>query len=119
MKRNDNESSFFEDLKAGLEAGIEHQRGGRKLRVTRIVVPPPPRTYGAREVQSLRRHLSMSQSMFAKLLHVSSRTVQMWEQGLRVPSQAAARLMQFVEQPDLLQGAVGHGTAPELDVRSS
>ena len=57
----------------------------------------------------------MTQAMFASLLHVSSRTVQMWEQGLRVPSQAAARLLQFVEQPELLQTAIAEPVSTNTD----
>lgn len=103
---------LFERLKAGLEAGIEYQRGERKLRVTRVDVPPPPRNYTAEDVREIRGRMHMSQAAFARLLYVSNRTVQMWEQGLRVPSHAAARLLQFVEQPDLLrQSVAGTGDA--------
>jgi DNA-binding transcriptional regulator YiaG len=67
---------------------------------------PTPRPYGARDVQQMRERLGMSQQQFARLLHVSIKTVQSWEQGVRVPSQAAERLLQFIEQPDLLAEVV-------------
>jgi putative transcriptional regulator len=50
----------------------------------------------------------MSQAVFAKLLNVSAKTVQSWEQGLRQPSQASRRLIQVLsERPDVLWQIVG------------
>jgi transcriptional regulator with XRE-family HTH domain len=40
----------------------------------------------------------MSQSAFARLLNVSTKTVQSWEQGTRKPSQATLRLIQVLGQ---------------------
>ena len=43
----------------------------------------------------------MSQAVFARLLNVSTKTVQSWEQGTRKPSRAALRLIQiFGKNPD-------------------
>jgi putative transcriptional regulator len=44
----------------------------------------------------------MSQAGFARLLQVSSKTVRSWEQGARRPQQSSARLLQFIEHPELL-----------------
>lgn len=44
----------------------------------------------------------MSQSVFARLLMVSTKTVQSWEQGVRNPMHSSLRLIQFIENPDLL-----------------
>ena len=102
---------LFERLKKGLEEGIEQARGERELRITEVVLPNPPPNYGVEEIRRIRARLNLSQPGFARLLHVSQKTVQSWEQGTRRPSQAAARLLQFVENPALLtdvQHAVGH-----------
>ena len=50
----------------------------------------------------------MSQAVFARMLNVSTKTVQSWEQGQRSPSQAALRLIQvFRQNPSSLLGVVG------------
>jgi predicted transcriptional regulator len=50
----------------------------------------------------------MSQGVFAKMLNVSAKTVQSWEQGERRPSQAALRLLQVIgAQPAIVCEIVG------------
>jgi putative transcriptional regulator len=93
---------LFYRLKKGLEEGIAHERGERSLRVTDVVVPDPPQSYGPDDVRRIRTRMRMSQAGFARLLQVSSKTVQSWEQGIRRPQQSSARLLQFIEHPDLL-----------------
>ena len=95
-------SRLFDRLKKGLEEGIAHERGERTLRVTEVVVPAPPQLYSADDVRRIRMGLNMSQAGFARLLQVSNKTVQSWEQGTRRPQQSSARLLQFIEHPDLL-----------------
>ena len=97
---------LFERLQAGLEDVLRHERGEIELRETRVSIPDPPRAYSSDEVHRIRERLQLSQASFASLLCVSNKTVQGWEQGLRVPSHAAARLLQFVENPRLLLHAV-------------
>lgn len=49
----------------------------------------------------------MSQRVFAKLLGVSLRTLQEWEQGRRTPSGAAQTLLRIaLKHPDVLQDLV-------------
>ena len=93
---------LFDRLKKGLEDGIAHERGERTLRVTEMAVPDPPQLYTADEVRRIRAQLKMSQANFARLLQVSNKTVQSWEQGTRRPQQSSARLLQFIEHPELL-----------------
>jgi len=50
----------------------------------------------------------MSQRVFAKLLSVSCKTLQSWEQGARKPSDASLRLIQiFSEHPEIVCQSVG------------
>ena len=93
---------LFDRLKAGLEEGMAHERGERTLHTSVVEVPDPPRVYGAEDVRRIRVHLKMSQTGFARLLQVSNKTIQSWEQGTRRPQQSSARLLQFIEHPDLL-----------------
>ena len=46
----------------------------------------------------------LSQTQFAKALHISSRTLQQWEQGRRHPSGAAETLLKIVaKHPEVLR----------------
>ena len=94
--------SLFDRLQKGLEEGIRHERGEQALRVTQMTIPAPPRLYSAEDVRRIRVRLELSQTGFARLLQVSSKTIQSWEQGTRRPQPSSARLLQFIENPDLL-----------------
>jgi len=59
-------------------------------------------------VVEARQKTGLSQSRFAKLLGVSVRTLQDWEQGRRQPSRAAKSLIQIAKQrPDVLHEVFG------------
>ena len=45
------------------------------------------------DIARIRQQLNYSQSVFARVLNVSPKTVQAWEQGLRVPSDAGLKLL--------------------------
>lgn len=97
---------LFDRLKTGLTEGIDHARGELTLKTT--VVPEAPPDIDAKTLISLREAAAMSQAVFASLLHVSPKTVQSWEQGVRVPSMAARRLIQiFAAQPGMVGRVVG------------
>ena len=94
--------TFFEDLQTGLSEGIAHFRGETNLRTTVLSLPEPPPAYDAARIRALRTDLGLSQPYFSKLLNVSPKTVQSWEQGTRTPGQSSARLLQLIEYPHLL-----------------
>ena len=97
---------LFERLKAGLEEGIAHARG--ELTLKTVDVPEAPPEIDAPTLVALREAAQMSQAVFAKVLYVSPKTVQSWEQGVRVPSMAARRLLHvFAEQPGTVCKVVG------------
>src|SRR5271163_4297386 len=85
---------LFERLKAGLEEGIRHAKGEINLKTTTLEMPDRPPEVGAEELTKLRLKSGMSQAVFARLLNVSTKTVQSWEQDQRKPSQATLRLIQ-------------------------
>ena len=90
---------LFERLKKGLEEGIAHAQGALTLRT--VEVPDEPPEIDAKSLAALRTQAAMSQTVFAKLLNVSTKTLQSWEQGLRQPSDASRRLIQvFREEPN-------------------
>ena len=70
--------------------------GGRRLTV---------KIWPAMEARS---KIGMPQAQFAKLLVVSKRTLQDWEQGRRNPSGAArSRLTLALKRPDVLEEVLG------------
>jgi putative transcriptional regulator len=98
--------SLFERLKKGLEEGIAHARGEITLKT--IVHPDVPPEIDGKTIAALRNEAAMSQAVFAKMLSTSTKTVQSWEQGTRVPSMPARRLIQvLVTEPDTLFRVVG------------
>jgi putative transcriptional regulator len=76
---------LFDELLASVGEAGQIMRGQR----------PPSRTFkvNALNVQELRQSLNLSQSQLAALMHVSVKTLQNWEQGVRVPGGAAAALL--------------------------
>jgi putative transcriptional regulator len=106
MTPTDERPSLFERLKAGLQEGVQFAQGKRKLRTT--VIPDLPPALHPQDVLQLRQRLHMSQPEFARLMNVSVKTVQTWEQGTRSPSQAAGRLLQVLRaQPEMVCAVVG------------
>jgi putative transcriptional regulator len=74
--------------KAKRNIGLEILRGIREIKRGehgRVVTVP--------SVASARESTGLSQSQFARLLGVSVRTLQEWEQGRRTPSGAARTLL--------------------------
>ena len=69
--------------------------------------------FTASDVARIRGGLSMTQATFASLLAVSRRTVEKWEQGTRTPTSGTARLLQFIEHPDILDRFLLKPTAVE------
>lgn len=84
-----------QELLAGMEEIIAHQEGKITLRTSEWEMVSPPPELTAKDVAKIRsQNLHMSQGAFAKLLGVSVRVIQSWEQGEKKPSGAARRLLQ-------------------------
>jgi putative transcriptional regulator len=91
---------LFERLKSSLEDIALYAKGEKSLVETQLMIPEPPRSYSAVDVVAVRSKLGLSQASLAGLMHVSIKTIQGWEQGLRTPSGVASRLLQMIEEPD-------------------
>lgn len=115
MKQN----KFFEDLKEGLTAAIEHERGKLDLRTTELEIPEPPPNLSKKKIKTLREDvLGVSQPLFARILGVSPAAVKAWEQGNKKPSGTARRLMQLFERdPEVFQSFTGLRTAKGRSVQ--
>ena len=96
-KKAESNNEFFESIKAGLSAAIEHAEGKRKdLRTTTL--PRPPKELSAKEIAGVRAKLNVSQAVFAKYLNISPKTVQAWEQGHGKPNGASLKLLSIARK---------------------
>jgi len=81
----------------GEELGLKILKGLQQLKAGQFRVAYSP-------VATARNKLGMTQEEFAKLLNVSVRTLQGWEQGLKQPAGAARSLIRIaVAQPDMVR----------------
>jgi putative transcriptional regulator len=82
------------DIGAEILDGINEikafKKNGGTLKITKLTEPSPP--------EIIRSKLRLSQSEFAGLLGVSTRTLQDWEQGRRSPQGPAIALLRIAEQ---------------------
>jgi len=77
-----------------LLASAKQMRRGEAARVTKVRLPP---------AAEARARVGLSQQDFARLLGVSARTLQDWEQGRREPTGAAKMLLRVAAtHPEVL-----------------
>jgi DNA-binding transcriptional regulator YiaG len=95
--------TFAQLMESGRQA-LEYERGARAgYHVKRVAVPSPPQPMSSVQIARLRKRLNYSQSVFARVLNVSTKTVQAWEQGARMPSDAALKLLTIAKKhPEVL-----------------
>jgi putative transcriptional regulator len=86
--------SDIEAFKRDLLESVRQMRRGKAARVTKVRVP---------QAAEARSRVGLSQQDFARLLGVSARTLQDWEQGRREPTGAAKTLLRVaVSHPEIL-----------------
>ena len=76
---------LFEELQASIKQGGKILKGKRK--------PSREFNYDHPDPKQIRERLGLSQSKFAKLLGISTSTLQNWEQGRRKPEGPAKVLL--------------------------
>lgn len=106
MKPTQPRQPLFARLQGSLKEGIAQARGELTLKTTELPEEPPE--IDAANLTALREIAQMSQAVFARVLNVSPKTVQSWEQGVRVPSMASRRMIHvFSLRPDAVCEVVG------------
>jgi putative transcriptional regulator len=91
--------SFEELIKSVRQAGKIHRGEIRPSRVTE---------YAAEDIKGIRNRLKKSQSEFAAMIGVSTRTLQNWEQGHRTPVGPARALLRVAARnPKAVAEALG------------
>lgn len=83
-------AKLFNDLTTSIKQAGRIRRGE--------AAPSRVFTYGAVDIRKLRESVNVSQSQFARMIGVSTGTVQNWEQGRRVPRGPARALLQVFEK---------------------
>lgn len=78
------------EILAGINEIKAFKKGNIQLRTSELSEPSAPKV--------IRSNLKVSQSVFAGLLGVSTRTLQDWEQGRRSPQGPAIALLRIAEQ---------------------
>lgn len=74
-----------------------------KLDLRSVELPARPKAMKPADIRAVRESLNASQSLFARLLNVSSNAVESWEQGIREPRQATLKLLHIARRnPDVL-----------------
>ncbi|BBP03005.1 transcriptional regulator [Sulfuriferula plumbiphila] len=92
------EKTLFDDLVQSLKEADAITKGKTKASRRFDVTPP--------DVKAVREQIGLSQSEFARLMRVSIKTLQNWEQHRRNPTGPAAALLKIVS------------TAPEVALKS-
>jgi putative transcriptional regulator len=87
--------SEMEQFQQDLLESVKQMKRGEAARVTRVAIT---------DAAQARFFVGLSQIEFAKLLGVSPRTLQDWEQGRREPTGAAKTLLKVaVNHPEVLR----------------
>lgn len=99
-------SEAFNRIRAGLEQAIAHAAG----EPVEVVLHHPTKIGHATEPNPItltRQRCGLSETEFAKALHITPRTLKQWEQGERKPSGTAATLLKIVARhPEVLREAL-------------
>lgn len=86
----------FQELLEAVQQADEYRRGLRHdLRTT--ILPAVPQPMDAAAIRALRERIGMSQAVFAMALNVSTKTVQAWESGARVPNGGNLKLLRVAD----------------------
>ena len=87
----------FDSIITGLNEAVDYEKGKGNARTVQLTVAPVP-DFTAEEIKALRQALKMTQSTFAALMGVSSKTVEAWEAGRNHPDGAACRLLAITKE---------------------
>jgi putative transcriptional regulator len=97
---------IFAELEQSLQDALAYESGKKtQLRVSHL--PPPPKPLSPRQIRAIRQSFKVSQAAFARIINVSTNTVESWEQGVRKPRDASLKLLTLAHQhPEVFFQAV-------------
>ncbi len=76
--------------------GIKTSFTSKELKELGIQIPEIE--IDAKDIQKIREKIKLSQSVFAKVLNVSSSSVRQWEQGKRTPTGSTKVLLELLKK---------------------
>ena len=88
-------STLFDDLQEGLLQAIDYTKGKGPARTITYRIDPVVEL-NKDQIREIRMQAKMTQTVFAKYLGVSVKTVEAWERGRTHPTGPAFRLMSFL-----------------------
>jgi putative transcriptional regulator len=93
------DKKLFSELMEGAQQMLDHA-SGKKVKGVREVVKEvkAPKPLSKEEIVKLRKKLKVSQSAFALLLNISTKTVQKWEQGENQPNGSSLKLLTIAKK---------------------
>jgi len=96
-------SKEFDILSAALDEAIVDAKSGNKILKSKTISIEiePLVDYSADTIKDIRRRTGLTQSLFAKWLGVSTRTVEAWEAGRNKPSGPSSRLLSLLQKNKL------------------
>ncbi len=102
----------FQELLGAVQEAVEHYEGRRHdLRTT--VLPAVPQPMSAAAIRGLRDRIGASQAVFAMALNVSTKTIQAWESGARIPDGGNLKLLRVAQaRPEAVFGTLYTPPAP-------
>jgi putative transcriptional regulator len=94
--------NVYESIIQGLTEAADDQQGKISARRTKLTIKPVA-TFNTVEIKRIRQKTGLSQVIFAKLMGISPKTVEAWENGRNKPEGASRRLLELVsDDPALL-----------------
>lgn len=88
--------NVFESMMTGLQEAIDYENGKLDAKKVKITVEPLPEMT-ADEIKSVRNGTGLTQSIFAKVMGVSVKTVEAWEKGTNQPIGPARRILSIMK----------------------
>jgi putative transcriptional regulator len=97
---------IFGEIMEGIEELKAHREGRLTLRTYNVEVPALP-PVSPQTIREVRERFRLSRALFARLLGLSVRTLEGWEQGRSNPTRVATLLFELLRQhPELLEQLV-------------
>ena len=94
---------LFTELASALSDAKKHDQGKLTLKTHRVGIPKQL-NLSPTDIKKIRQKYKMSQEVFARYLHTSSRTLENWKQGRSKPNEQAITLLHFVDNhPETLR----------------
>ena len=98
-----NKRDLFSELESAFSDAKQHDQCNLTLKNHRVAIPTEL-AISPEEILEIRQIYKMSRHVFARYLHISSRTLENWEQGRSKPNEQAITLLHLVKNyPEILQ----------------